>query len=188
MNCVMETKQYAWPDVFTVPKVDGQPNEDRYQSSRRGVHALSDGASVSFDSASWAQILVGRYAQNPEVTRQWIGDAITEFGRLYDRESMPWMKQASFDRGTFASLLGVRIVDEGKNIQVLSIGDTLAVLCKGDSISSNIPYVEPGDSISGRSCCALIRRKTDSLTSRTLIFIDLPIGRFVDLNNPRCCA
>jgi hypothetical protein len=141
----MDSKPYAWPDVFTFPKVEGHPNEDRYQSSRKGVHALSDGASVSFDSASWAQILVRRYARNPEVTSQWIRDAITEFGSLYDRESMPWMKQASFDRGTFASLLGVRVLNQGKNIQVLSIGDTLAVLCDGDSISSTFPYSEPGE-------------------------------------------
>lgn len=141
----MESKPYAWPVVFTVPKVEGQPNEDRYQSSRKGVHALSDGASVSFDSASWAQILVRRYARNPEVTPQWIGNAIAEFSGLYDRESMPWMKQASFDRGTFASLLGVRVLNEGKHIQVLSIGDTLAVLCEGDSIRSTFPYSEPGE-------------------------------------------
>src|SRR5215207_3054832 len=118
----MGCEPYAWPVVFTVPKAEGQPNEDRYQSSRKGVHALSDGASVSFDSASWAQILVRRYARNPEVTREWIRSAIGEFSILYDRESMPWMKQASFDRGTFASLLGVRVLNEGKNIQVLSIG------------------------------------------------------------------
>jgi hypothetical protein len=141
----MESKRYAWPDVFTVPKVEGQPNEDRYQSSRKGFHALSDGASVSFDSASWAQILVRRYARNPEFTREWIDEAIAEFGRLYDRESMPWMKQASFDRGTFASLLGIRVLDEGRNIQVLAIGDTLAVLCDGDAINSTFPYTEPGE-------------------------------------------
>jgi hypothetical protein len=139
----MESKPYC-PVVFSVPKVEGQPNEDRYQISRRkGVHALSDGASVSFDSASWAKILVRRYARNPEFTHQWIGDAIAEFGALYDRESMPWMQQASFDRGTFASLLGVRVLNEGKKIQVLSIGDTLAVLCDGDSVRDTFPYTKP---------------------------------------------
>jgi hypothetical protein len=140
----MVSKRQAWPVVYTVPKAEGLPNEDRYQSSyRKGLHALSDGASVSFDPASWAQILVRRYAQNPEVTREWVKEAIAEFGRLYDRDSLPWMKQASFDRGTFASLLGVRMLDEGRRIQILSIGDTLAVLCDGDAISSTFPYTEP---------------------------------------------
>ena len=141
----MKSKPHVRPDVFSVPKVEGLPNEDRYQSSRKGVHALSDGASVSFDSASWAQTLVRRYAQKPEFTCQWVSDAIAEFDKLYDRESMPWMKQASFDRGTFASLLGVRRLNEGNRIQVLSIGDTLAVLCDGDSISSTFPYTEPDE-------------------------------------------
>ena len=132
----------ARPDVFSMPKAEGFPNEDRYQSSsRKHVHALSDGASVSFDSASWAQILVRRFARNPDVTRQWLNDAISEFERLHDRESMPWMKQASYDRGSFASLLGVRLL--GEKVQVLAIGDTLAVLCDGDSIHSTFPYSEP---------------------------------------------
>lgn len=142
----MESKPYARPDVYSISKVEGQPNEDRYySSSRKGVHALSDGASVSFDPAAWAQILVRRYAQNQKVTREWIGGAIAEFNKLHDRDTMPWMKQASFDRGTFASLLGVRIFNEGKHIQVLSIGDTLAVLCDGDTICSTIPYIEAAE-------------------------------------------
>jgi hypothetical protein len=95
---------------------------------------------VSFDSASWARILVRRYTRNPEFTREWLSAAIAEFRKLYDRETLPWMQQASFDKGSFASLLGVRIVDEGGLIQILSIGDSLAVLCDGDSIKATFPF------------------------------------------------
>jgi hypothetical protein len=73
------------PPVFTVPKVEGQRNEDRYQRSSRGIFALSDGASISFDSASWARILVRRFTQKPEFTREWLSEAIAEFGKLHDR-------------------------------------------------------------------------------------------------------
>ena len=127
------------PLAFTIPKADDKHNEDRYHRSAKGVYALSDGASVSFDSASWAAILVRRYAKKPEFTRAWLAAATAEFAKLYDRESLPWMKQASFDKGSFASLLGVRVIDGGQLIQVLSIGDSIAVLCDGDRIEATFP-------------------------------------------------
>jgi hypothetical protein len=127
------------PLAFTVPKREDQHNEDSFRRSASGVYALSDGASVSFDSASWARILVRRYTRNPEFTREWLSAAIAEFRKLYDRDSLPWMQQASFDKGSFASLLGVRVADQGRAIQVLSIGDSLAVLCDGDCIKATFP-------------------------------------------------
>jgi hypothetical protein len=133
-------KRLPLPLTFSVPKVEGQRNEDSYQRSRKGIYALSDGASVSFDSASWSRILVRRFAQDPEFSPEWLSAAVTEYGGLYDRESLPWMQQAAFDRGSFASLLGVRFLDEGQLIQVLAIGDTLAVLCDGDRIVATFPY------------------------------------------------
>ena len=42
--------------MFSVSKVEGQRNEDSYQFASKGVWALSDGASVSFDSATWSQM------------------------------------------------------------------------------------------------------------------------------------
>jgi hypothetical protein len=139
MTCDAEPK-LRLPLAFSVPKVsEDQRNEDSFHRSRKGVYALSDGASVSFDSASWARILVRRYARNPEFSRAWLAAAIAEFRKLYDRDCLPWMQQASFDRGSFASLLGVRVIDEGQLIQVFSIGDSLAVLCDGDCIKATFP-------------------------------------------------
>jgi len=130
----------APPRRFTVKKVEDYRNEDAFAvSDRRGVSALSDGASVSFDSATWATILVRRYARNQRVDRKWLNGAIAEFAKRYDREKLPWMQQASFDRGSFASLLGVRHVGSG-TVQVFAIGDSLAVLCDGDEILRSVPY------------------------------------------------
>ncbi len=130
------------PFAFSVPKVLGEGrNEDSFSRSRKGIYALSDGASVSFDSASWARILVRRYTRNPQFDRAWVAAAIAEFRGLYDRDSMPWMQQASFDKGSFASLLGVRLIDAGRLIQVFAIGDSLAVLCDGDRIKATFPLI-----------------------------------------------
>jgi hypothetical protein len=137
--------QSRLPLAFSIAKSDEGQNEDSFHRSAKGVYALSDGASVSFDSASWARILVRRYARKPEFTREWLTDAIAEFRKLYDRDSLPWVQQASFDRGSFASLLGIRIVDAGRLIQVLSIGDSLAVLCDGDCIKATFPLSEAAE-------------------------------------------
>jgi hypothetical protein len=133
------------PLAFSIPKGGEPRNEDSFYRSAKGVYALSDGASVSFDSASWARILVRRYTKNPEFTREWLSAAIAEFRKLYDRNSLPWMQQASFDRGSFATLLGVRVFDGGQLIQVLSIGDSLAVLCDGDCIKASFPFSDASE-------------------------------------------
>src|SRR5207237_3505665 len=99
---------------------------------------------VSFASAAWATILVRRYAGHPRFDRTWLNAAIAEFAKLYDRESLPWMQQASFDRGTFASLLGVSHIRAGA-VNVLAIGDSIAVLCEGDRVISSFPYTSPDE-------------------------------------------
>jgi len=73
---------------------------------------VSDGASVSFDSASWSRILARRFAQHPQFDPDWVAQAIADYAKLHDRDSLPWMQQAAFDRGSFASLLGV--TDRGR--------------------------------------------------------------------------
>jgi hypothetical protein len=129
----------ARPWAFSVPKARGQPNEDAWQWSHKGAAALSDGASVSFDSASWARILVRHYARRPCFDEAWLVSALTDFAALHERESLPWMQQAAFDRGSFASLLGLRRRDE-EVIEVLAIGDSIAVLCDGDQVIATFPY------------------------------------------------
>jgi hypothetical protein len=127
------------PLVFTVRKVEDQANEDSWAWSHEGITALSDGASISFDSAAWSKILVRHYCRCPNFSDSWLKAAIAEFGRLHDREALPWMKQAAFDRGSFASLVGIQRHAEGK-IQIFAVGDSLAVLCDGDEIKATFPY------------------------------------------------
>ena len=131
--------------AYTLPKDDkAGNNEDRYSVSQRlGLAAISDGASTSFDSATWAKILVKRYCQQPVVHKRWLSEAITEFTSFYDRDKLPWMQQAAFDKGTFASLLGVRQIVDTQSILVFAVGDTTAVLCDGNTQVSTFPYTRP---------------------------------------------
>jgi hypothetical protein len=126
----------------SVAKHDGEPNEDAWQCSRKGVAVVSDGASVSFDSATWSHLLVRRYAQDPRFGPEWLEGCIAAYAGRYDRENLNWMQQAAFDRGSFASLLAVRDKGCGR-VDVLAVGDSLAVLCDGDRVVATFPYEEP---------------------------------------------
>jgi hypothetical protein len=59
--------------------------------------------------------ILRRFAQNPNFSKEWLGAAISEFRELYDRDTLPWMKQAAFDKKSFASLLGVRFFRRRQN-------------------------------------------------------------------------
>jgi hypothetical protein len=50
------------------------------------------------------------------------------------------MQQAAFDKGTFASLLGIRQIEDTQAVLVFAVGDTTAILCDGDSVLSTYPY------------------------------------------------
>ena len=70
----------------------------------------------------------------------WLEACIAEFNKHHDRATMPWHKEIAFDRGSFASLLGVR--PTGTGIHIDAIGDSLAVLCDGNVRKDSFPYCE----------------------------------------------
>ena len=130
--------------AFSVAKAQGMPNEDKHRySNTRGIYAVSDGASISYDSASWSRILVKWFKKKPSFHLEWLAEAIAEFNGLHDRSALPWMKQAAFDRGSFASLVGMRLYRQNQEARVLAIGDSLAVLCDGDEVIDSYPYTSP---------------------------------------------
>jgi hypothetical protein len=138
----VQPQPFSRPRGFTVAKRAGDRNEDCWQNSHKGAGAVSDGASVSFDSAAWSRILARRYAQHPCFDDGWLAAAIAGYAELHDRDNLPWMQQAAFDRGSFASLLGVTDRGDGR-VGVLAIGDSIAVLCDGDRILASFPYEAP---------------------------------------------
>jgi hypothetical protein len=119
-------------------------NEDRWAFSRlRGTLALCDGASESYDSSVWAQILSDKFVLDPTVTPEWLTDAVAEYVSRHDFDAMSWSQQASYKRGTFSTLLGVRHDATGGAVEVLAVGDSLAVLADGCAVVSYWPYSKP---------------------------------------------
>lgn len=130
--------------AFTAPKRDSSPNEDRYASSIDGrACAVSDGASISFDPGPWAQILTQGFVEGASLTAAWIKDAAAVYAAKYDRDALDWMQQGALDRGSFASLLGIRPASTVGSIEVLAVGDsTLAIIDAGE-LQLTLPYTRP---------------------------------------------
>ncbi len=129
---------------WTVGKQAAEPhlNEDAIACAHvKGIYAVSDGASESFASRRWARVLVSRYIRRPIIDDAWVAHAISAYHMAFDRAAMSWSAQASFDRGSFATLLGLRFDTLG--VSVLGIGDSLAVLDDGVEIRTTFPYSEP---------------------------------------------
>ena len=129
----------------TVPKVLDYPgdNEDAADVDLvRGRIAVSDGASEYYDSKTWSNLLVRRFLRDSRVGPMWVRRAAGEFAELVNRDALSWSKQASFDRGSFATLLGVRWDAATATIDLWCIGDTLVALLDGTSLVTCLPYAE----------------------------------------------
>jgi hypothetical protein len=145
----MTTRSENWKTRFagTVPKdrAFSDSNEDKLRTCDVShVYALSDGASESFNSALWAEILVDRSLKDlPRPHRgylRWLRTAMGEYEERSKREGMSWSQEAAFARGSFASLLVVQLTNAG--FVITAIGDTVALLVEGGAILRSFPYTE----------------------------------------------
>lgn len=117
-------------------------NEDSFVlAADIGRVAVSDGASESFDSKTWAHLLTTRFVKHPELSTSWLSEAVSGYLIQFDQGQMSWSKQASFDRGSFATLLGIEYFVEHSTVDVLGVGDSLAVLLDGGEFVDSFPYV-----------------------------------------------
>ena len=118
-----------------------EANEDAFVlADDRGRVAISDGASESFDSKTWARLLAARFVLLPALNRKWLTDAAVDYLVQCDLDQMTWSKQAAFERGSFATLLGVEHFIEFGTVELLAVGDSIAVLLDGNSFIDSFPY------------------------------------------------
>jgi len=105
-------------------------NEDKFTFCvEQARYALCDGASESYNSKLWAQIVADKFVDDPAVTPDWVEAAVVD----YELQSGPitdlsWSKQAAYERGSFSTLLGVEYNVEYNTIDVLAVGDSIAIL------------------------------------------------------------
>lgn len=131
---------------FSVTKRDDSPNEDRWHVSLdKTCCAISDGASVSFDSGPWAEILCKKFVESAEVSPAWLAEAVAKYQASYDREVMSWSHQASFDRGSSATLLGVVCSADARLARVFAVGDSLMAFIENGQLVKTFPYSHPDE-------------------------------------------
>ena len=124
-------KDYAYPedieDTFTV-------------SLEAGTVAVSDGASESFDSKAWAKLLVKGFVEEPQFSSEWVRNRTDEYMRSFDVSSLSWSRMAAYERGSFATLLGLQHKAESSVVDLFAIGDTFAAFCDGVEFLDAFPY------------------------------------------------
>lgn len=126
-----------------VPKDANHPEstEDVVEISNNANRiAVSDGASESFDSKTWAQLLVGNFARSPELGSEWLSEVVRQYSERYDLSTLSWSKHAAFERGSFATLLGVEAIHSSSAVNIVSVGDSLAVLLSNAEMVDSFPY------------------------------------------------
>lgn len=114
-------------------------NEDAYAEGKTCV-ALADGASESYDSQTWARLLSQSYTLDQRVSLQWVEERVCTYLGSTDFASLSWSRQAAFERGSFATLLGLELAPNGVEVDLLAIGDSLAVHVRNGVMVESFPF------------------------------------------------
>lgn len=130
----------------SIPKDVANPvlNEDAWAHNQSMTCvAISDGASESFDSKSWARLLVDRYVDDQKFDTAWASQAVKEYMGKVDFDSFGWAKQHAFDRGSFATLVGLTLGENDTDLDVLCIGDSLAAHVRDGIVLDTYAFTKP---------------------------------------------
>jgi hypothetical protein len=110
--------------AFTRAKEQGRLCEDLVLGwPRLGRFALSDGASISYDSRGWARTLCWQFMRDINVGPDWLERARTRFAACSTPAEDDWAAILASDRGSFATFLGITVTASG--LVVHAIGDTV---------------------------------------------------------------
>jgi hypothetical protein len=132
--------------VFSVSKDPERTelNEDSFDRDMEGsVFALADGASESYDSQTWARMLVHKYVENPNFNGEWVSEVQQIYQSSVDFNALSWSKQLAYERGSFATLLGLKLSNENKVADIFSVGDSLAVHIRDGVCIRSFPFQYP---------------------------------------------
>lgn len=130
----------------TCPKDLQEPgsNEDQFCFSEDGLRlGLCDGASESYNSQLWAKIISQKFAADPKFGPQWLSDALGAYISAHDFLSMSWSQQNAYERGSFSTLLGIDFDPIHRAVDVLAVGDCLALLVDENRFIEAWPIADP---------------------------------------------
>lgn len=119
-------------------------NEDNWAANQElTCVAVSDGASESYDSNRWSEMLVKKYVDNPIFVPEWVHEAVAQYNSAVDFETLSWSQQMAFERGSYATLLALQLAENGEEVEILAIGDSLAIHCRDGALLKSYPFSSP---------------------------------------------
>ncbi|MEX3930383.1 hypothetical protein AB4Y32_00970 [Paraburkholderia phymatum] len=170
------------PKEFSSP----QANEDALALSDDGQRfALSDGASDSFNSKLWANLLANKFLDDPGLNAEWVGAALADYAAAHDLASMSWSKQAAFERGSFATLLGGEYFPEHRAVELLGVGDSVALLFEADELVCAWPLDDPERFQDRPSLLSTVARHNDFVAHGDFRTKHVKIIQLAELRTPR---
>ena len=126
----------------SIPKLqcDASANEDVFRcngTERFTRIAVSDGASESYDSRTFARCLCDAWIATAR--RTWpLKRALRAYNTFYQGRTMGWADIGAFERGSFATFLGVDIEED--TMHIYAVGDTLSAY-HGSTQHASFPFV-----------------------------------------------
>jgi hypothetical protein len=105
--------------------------------------AVADGATESFDAASWAQRLATRWVNSSDLLTEegfwtWLQSEGQAHNDSWNRLDLPWYSMEKRRAGSFAAFVGVEIQDD-KSWNALALGDSCLVHCGTSNVRMMFP-------------------------------------------------
>ena len=126
--------------AFTRAKETGRKCEDFILGCRaKGRYAVSDGASISYDSRGWARALCRQFLVDAAVSPEWLQAARDRFAAASAPPVEDWAAAHAVDRGNFATFLGLAITEA--HIVVHAIGDSALFVIAPDGQVDMVPDI-----------------------------------------------
>jgi len=130
----------AFVGMFPKEPEHPQLNEDYCGHNEAGdIIVVSDGASESYDSRTWARLLVRHYLERPAFDAEWLNEAIRAYGEELNFSALTWSQQAAMARGNYATFLAAKCIDGNRAVEIFGVGDSIAILINSDKFETSFP-------------------------------------------------
>jgi hypothetical protein len=146
--------------VFWLPKEGNTPEEYEDASCHNcsaGRFAIADGASDSYDSRRWAEMLVKSFADDappaawePEALDLWLRPLVQQWKAAIPWDALPWYKVEKARLGAFSTFLGIQLdlpdqttildTSRGGRWQAWAVGDACLFHVRDDDLVKPSPF------------------------------------------------
>ena len=124
--------------------------EDAFACNRSTMRfAVADGATESFDAASWAQRLVTKWVNSTGLLTEddfwtWLNREGQAHNDSWNRLDLPWYSMEKRRAGSFAAFLGIEIQPD-KTWHAVALGDSCLLQCRTSNVLMMFPVSGSND-------------------------------------------